>query len=227
MANDFVLSSGNAHEIELSMNRVGGWTPELVHKLCKGDFLTKVRLVLEDKAEIVMKKVEEKIVLALLGLVKNITLGAVAGKNTAGCFTSKSRYYYRDGNLDNWLHENQPYQAESGYSIQQLTRLAPFKEVVESHLGITGDIATLAGALKERKVTTTLPAIEALIERQESGEDVNLRTDGYANFFFVEDKDGGVSVVYVSRVDGQWCVVVYGLGRGYQWNTELRFFFRN
>lgn len=173
------------------------------------------------------KKVEEKIVLTLLGLVKMIRLRAVHGGKTVQYFINKSWCYYHDKNLDNWLPKNQPDQAESTYSVQRLTRPATFKEAVESYLGITGDIATLAAALKERKLTTTLPAIETLIERQENGEEIGLRTENWANFFFVEDKDGGVLVVDARRDGSQWCVDVRRLEDGHYWLVENRFFFRN
>jgi hypothetical protein len=50
----FILSSGQAHEVELAMNRPenGTWTPELVHALTKGDTLGKFRDVLLGHAEV-------------------------------------------------------------------------------------------------------------------------------------------------------------------------------
>jgi hypothetical protein len=81
--------------------------------------------------------------------------------------------------------------------------------------------------LKEHGCITTLPTIESLIERQEGGQNVGLRTDGWANLFFVEDKDGSVSVVYALRRGGRWCVDVDRLGSGDVWDADDRFFFRN
>jgi hypothetical protein len=223
---DLMLDVDQAGELKAAFRR-GEWTNALIKRLCEGEILSKVRLVLEDKAEIVMKKVEQKIVLPLLGLIKSITHGAVAGKKTADCFTNKSRYYYRNSDLDSWLPKIQPDQAESNFAVKQLTRPATFMEVVSEFLGVQGDVATLAAVLKEKGVVTTLPVIEALIERQENGEDVGLRTEGYANFFFVENKDGEVSVVLVHRDDGRWGVDVGRLGSGGRWSAGRRFFFRN
>ena len=92
---------------------------------------------------------------------------------------------------------------------------------------MTGDIKTLAEELKRRGCVTTLTVIGSLIERQEAGEDIDLNTNGYANFFFVEDNGGGVSVVYADRRDGQWDVDVYRFDYDRVWNAGHRFFFRN
>lgn len=52
MANEFILGSGQAHEIELAMNRVGGWDRELVQELCSGNRLSLVREYLLGFSEI-------------------------------------------------------------------------------------------------------------------------------------------------------------------------------
>jgi len=168
-----------------------------------------------------------EVVKLILTSVKAIAVLAIAGKKTADCFADKLRYYYRDGNLDLLLPADQLDQPEGQFSVQSPSQPATFKEVVESYLGVTGEISVLAKVLKERGCITTLPVIESLIERQEAAEDVDLRTDSWANFFFVEDRDEGVSVVHVDRNDRQWYVNVNRLGYAYQWSAENRFFFRN
>lgn len=214
------------------MNQLGnafeaaGWNESHVTKLGQCGRLADILAFLEGKAEIVVKKVEETFV-SILTLVKTITTPATAGKKTADCFTNSSRYYYRDNDLDTWLPEDQPEQAESKFSVHQLSRPATFKQAVESFLGQSGDIETLSRLLKERGCTTTLPTIESFIERQESGEDVGLRTDGWWNFFFVENEDGSVSVVYASRFDRRWGVDVDRLDNDGVWDADHRFFFRN
>lgn len=223
---ELMLDVDQAGELKAAFRR-GDWTNAQIKRLSEGDLLAWVLLVLEGRAEIVIKKVEEKIVPPLLQFIKIVKQVAVKGKKTSNCFTNKLRYYYREANLDDWLPKSQPDQAESGYSVRALTRPATFKEVVESYLGITGDVVTLSSALKERKLTTILPAVEALIERQEGGEDVGLWTNGWANFFFVEDKDGGVSVVRVRRDGSRWNVSVFRLGNEDRWDAGRRFFFRN
>ena len=52
MANDFALSVGQAHELELAMNRVGGWDGALAKVLSTGSKLADVRDVLLGRAEI-------------------------------------------------------------------------------------------------------------------------------------------------------------------------------
>ncbi len=47
MANDFAMSVGQAHELEMAMNRVGGWDAALVKRLSTGDNLAWVRNVLK------------------------------------------------------------------------------------------------------------------------------------------------------------------------------------
>ena len=159
---------------------------------------------------------------------KTVTVGAVTAKKTADCFTDKTRYFFRDGDLDKFLPKHQSDQAESRFGVLQLTEPATFKKFVENVLGTKGSLQTLAKLLKERSLTTTLPAIETLIERQENGDDVGLRTDGWANFFFVENEDGdSVSVVYVCRRGRQWDVYQSSCGGGSGWGADARFFLRN
>ena len=218
-------TEGQVHQLVERLESEG-FKAEHITKLGQCRHLASIRAFLEGNAEIVMKKVEE-VVISLLTLVKTITTPAVPDKKTSDCFTNKLRYYYRDSDMDSWLPKNQPEQPESNFSVQQLGQPATFKQAVESFLGVAGDIQTLSQTLKDRGVVTTLPTIESLIERQENGEDVGLRTDGYANPFFTEDKVGSVSVVRADRRDCQWRVYVYGLGNGLVWDADGRFFFRN
>lgn len=202
------------------------YTPELVSKIGQDGNLKKFRDVLEGKAEIVMKKVEEAVT-TLLCFLQNIATPAVAGKKTSKCFTDKSRYYYRDSDLDGWLRKDQPAQPESVFAVQKLAEPATFKKIAETFLGIIGDIKTIARELKSRGHVTTLAVIESLIERQENGEDVGLLTNGYGNFFFVADGNESVSVVRVGRDDGRWHAGVRRLGSDDRWDAGDRFFFRN
>ena len=164
----------------------------------------------------------------IFSLLKTITVGATKTKPTTNCFTDTARYYYRDNDLDRYLPKNQSDQAESQFGVLPLTETTTFKEFAESVLGTQGDLKTLAKLLQQRGYTTTLPAIEALIERQESGEDTGLLTNGWANFFFVDNEDGeSVSVVDVSRLDRRWYVDLYSFGCDFRWSAGRRFFLRN
>lgn len=200
--------------MEAVVNRLGGL--EGVQRFLRGEI-----------------KVVEAGVKSLLSVIKTVLTPKVAGKKTADCFTDPKRYSYRDRSLDSLLPENQPAQPKSTFAVGRLETPATFKMAVESFLGVIGEIPLLAKTLIERGHTTTLPTIESLIEQQEAGKDVDLRTDGWANFFFVEEKaekegeDPGVSVVYVLRDDGRWAVDVYRLDDDGGWGPELHFFFRN
>ncbi len=170
------------------------------------------------------------VAVAVKGLFKpimEVTLHSSAEKATKKCFTNTSQYYHRDGDLDNWFPKNQPAQDEKKFSVRELTESATFLEMVGNILGTAGDVVTFSRLLIEAGHTMTLPEIEDLIERQEKGEDVGLRTNGYDNFFFVENTDKTVSVVFVYRGGEQWYVYVSRLDRAYRWVAGYRLFLRN
>lgn len=56
MSGKFKLGVGQAHEIEMAMNRAGGWDEALVKKLCGGNYFAQVHEALLGRAEI--KQVE-------------------------------------------------------------------------------------------------------------------------------------------------------------------------
>ena len=165
-----------------------------------------------------------------LALVKTTSLGEVTGKKTNKCFTGK-RWVYRDGDIDRWLPVGQPGQEESLACVYQLQNPqgTTFREMAAAalKLGSGTSLDLLAKALKENNLTFTLSAIEQLVERQEGGEDVGLRTDGYANLAFVEDSDGSVSVLSVRRDRGRWYGYVYRLDYDSWWDAGFRLLLRN
>ena len=223
------VSRPSAEELVRMYETFDGQSAEIKRQFREGSLTTEyVQALIEHRnpfANVVeTSKVRERI----FSLLKTITVGAVNAKATADCFTNPARYYYRDAGLDKCLPNVQPAQPESRFGVFQLTEPATFKAFVENVLGTEGDIKTLAKLLKDRGLTTTLPAIEALIERQENGEDIGIWTDGWANFFFTDNEDGeSVSVVYLSRRGGQWGVSRFPLGNDGRWNTGGRVFLRN
>ena len=173
----------------------------------------------------------EKAVVMVKGFLKElkiIAVEAVKGKNTSDCFLG-SRYDYRDGSLDSWLPKVQSESVSGTVVAHELTRDMTLVGMVQSLLGtLENDVETLSRMAIDKKCDVTLPLVESLIERSDAGEDVGLRTDGYANLFLVKEKDGKtVSVVSVSRYGGRWIVYVNRLDRGHRWYVELRFFSRN
>ncbi len=165
-----------------------------------------------------------------LVLYKTTSLGDIEGKKTGKCLTGK-RWAYRDGDIDRWLPGQQPAQTACSVGIYQLQNPqgTTFREMASATLAVgPGTSLDLLGkALKEQGRTFTLSAIEQLVERQESGEDVGLRTDGWANLFFVEDEDGSVSVLSVRRHDGRWHAHVRQLDNGHRWRAGYRLLLRN
>jgi hypothetical protein len=165
-----------------------------------------------------------------LVLHKTIALGDIEGKRTGKCLVGKP-WCYRDSDIDRWLPAVQPAQATGQVDIYQLQNPqgTTFQEMAAAALKVGPGTALdlLAKALKEQRRTFTLPIIEAMVKSQESGEDVGLRTDGYANFFFVEDSSGSVSVLFVNRDDGGWRGYVSRLDSGSRWDSGYRLVLRN
>ena len=165
-----------------------------------------------------------------LVLHKTVALGQIAGKKTTKCLIG-DRWAYKDGDIDRWLWRINPDQPACSVGIYQLQNPqgTTFREMAAAALKVGPGTALdlLVKALKEQGRTFTLPAIEQLVERQESGEDVGLRTDSYANFFFVENLDGSVSVLLVSRHAGRWTPYVHRLDYGFRWSAEYRLLLRN
>lgn len=58
MNNEFVMSCGQAHEVEQALGR-NDWTNAQVKQACAGDFLARIRRVLEGNAEIVERTVQK------------------------------------------------------------------------------------------------------------------------------------------------------------------------
>ncbi|MEK7109097.1 MAG: hypothetical protein AAB919_01525 [Patescibacteria group bacterium] len=166
-----------------------------------------------------------------LVLHKTTPLGEVQAKKTDKCFTGK-QWAYRDGDIDRWLPGQQSAQAACSVGVYQLqnSKGTTFREMAVAALkvgpGTSLDLLAKK-AIKEQGFIFTLSAIESMVDRQEGGEDVGLLTNGYANFFFVEDSDGSVSVLRVHRDGGRWRAYVYRLGDGDRWPAEDRLLLRN
>ena len=180
--------------------------------------------VITEGAEVIIEKTAR-----LLKIIGEFVFPATAEKATADCFTNTKRYYYRDSDLDRWLPKNQRAGVEGSVTAYQLEKELTFKEIAQAFLGIDeANLDDIAKALIAGGHTVVLTQIETLIERTEAGEKTELLTNGYGNFFFVEDNKGRVSVVRVRRYDvRQWCVGVGGLDDVDRWRVVHRFFSRN
>lgn len=164
-----------------------------------------------------------------LALLKTTKLGKVAGKKTRDCMSNTAHWYYRDSDIDHWLPAKQPAHTEGVISVYQMQKGMTFRETAAAvlQIGAGTSLDLLAKALKENGHVLTLPDIEQMVEKQESGEDVGLRTDGWANFAFVEDAVGSVSVARFRRDHGRWYVDVRRLGYDNRCYAENYLLLRN
>lgn len=180
----------------------------------------KLRLLLRDE---VVEKVS-----TFLSIVTTLTLPKTRMKRTKDCFSDEARYYFRSNALDTTLPENQEEGGKKEFSVCELKKPSTFIDIVKSVLKrneATPD--ELQAELIKLGHIVTLPQIEDAIERTEKGEKTGLLTNGYGNFFFVLNNQGGVSVVVVGRDARRWHVYLSGFGNGRGWRAGRRFFFSN
>ena len=186
------------------------------------------------KVEIVVKTVATNLAAISEGymkaLVTGISIPEVAACKVADCFTDTAIYAYRDSDLDQWLSADIP-ATEGGRAInfQLVKEGMTFKKMTQVVLGLPESrITELGRSLYQSGKTWSLRQVDETIVRYERGEKtLNLRDDGFANFFFVHDENGSVFVVYADRVNGRWSVRVYRLDGGDVWFAEYRLFLRN
>lgn len=165
-----------------------------------------------------------------LVLIKTATLAGAKPKKAKDCFTGKF-WGYRDGDIDGWLPKEQTANADDLVGVYQLQnpKGTTFLEMARATVQAAPGTFTeeIVARLKGRGLTLTLPEVEALVERQEGGDDVGLRTDGYANLAFVEDANSSVSALYFYQNDRRWYTHVNRLGRDGRWSAGDRLLLRN
>lgn len=134
-------------------------------------------------------------------------------KLTENCFKD---FWYRDSDFDHWLPKKQPAQ-EGEITVLTLGKQMTFLEMAQEFLG-TQDPKEI------KKYCLTLPMIEEMVKNHS----VELDTNGYGNFAFVDngDPDGEnpVSVAHVYRGDGArpWYAYVYELANSACWRADDR-----
>ncbi len=162
------------------------------------------------------------------------TMGKCAEATTykvADCFTNRSIFHHRDGNLDRWLPATLPVKIADYFSYKNTTQGQTFRQMAEMIAGISdiGDKRNedLVSILVEQGKTCSLKQIENAIVRHEAGDKSDgLLDNGRANFFFVWS--GSAMFVVRASWDGdRWDVDVYSFGRGYWWAAGCRVFFGN
>ena len=78
----------------------------------------------------------------------------------------------------------------------------------------------------EEAAEVTLAEIWRLMERQANGGEGVLLSNGWANIFYVRDREGVLRAVYVFWVGGGWSVDAFALD-DYRWYDDGRVFSRN
>lgn len=231
---EFGKDNGLVHEAVVTGRKAGAgkefWS-RLAHDQ---NLFQRFVAVVEGKAEIVMIAVDKAAetviqkVTNLLKLLKEVAIYATNEKEITQSFSVPSRYYHRDPDFDRVFSAKQRAGVAGNLKVWQLEKEQNSREVGLAILGLDeGNTDDVVRGLIAGNHTVVPSQIEVLIERSEQGEDVGLRTDGWGNFFFVEDKGGGVSVVVVFRGSGRWVVGVRRLDDSYRWGVGRRFFSRN
>ncbi len=155
----------------------------------------------------------------LLALVGSVVLPPTKRFVASEKFTKeKANVGWMGDNFKSWfLDKIEEAAPETNLSYRMLTK-ASLDDPIISELG------------GEEKCDTTLANIFTLIERQKTASgDGPLLVNGYANIFYVRDKDGKLRVVsaYWYAVYGYWYVNANPVDNPYGWNAGSRVFSRN
>jgi hypothetical protein len=204
MSDTFILSAGQAHELEMAFAR-NGWTTQQVKDLTKGDTLAKVRANLFGTTAVdkVLKLASDKIVYT-----------KVKSFDPHAFYTTSETLWVSDFFRDNILPlatkvKNLP--AITGKSFE-LVKNAYDKEITpELPEGYAFEVSEL------------LARIARMIQAQPKGKKDALLNNGFANIFY----SAGFAVYVVWLADtGQWCVGAYRRVGG-DWGAGGRAFSRN
>ncbi len=140
----------------------------------------------------------------ILEHVLDVKVQHISAKSTAFCFIDRKRYSHRDSGLDQRLPLVQRDQPPSIIKVYRAMKGLGNRTLAEALLGTGGSVAKLSGLLLERSTVITLPAIESLVLRQETGEDVGIKLDGPDVHCFVESQAGAVEVFVMDCWRGRW-----------------------
>lgn len=147
-------------------------------------------------------------------IVSGIHILATPRVKVKDCFrTGDGVFAYRDPDFDNWLPQELPGVEEGEASAFELAIPITFQEM-----------ATAKGGIGK---TWGLGQIEKVIRDCERGKNpLKLRTDNYANFFFIKTGDDFFAVG-AGRRSGGWYVSVRRFGDSGRWGVGSRVFPRN
>jgi len=91
-------------------------------------------------------------------------------------------------------------------------------------LRISADGPIIAALGGEAKVEGTFAGAFALLMRQASGQAGFLQTNGYANIFYVRDKEGSLCAVRIGWADDGWVIDAISVEDPLAWNGKHEIF---
>jgi hypothetical protein len=152
---------------------------------------------------------------------------------TNECLTG-SIWGYRNLLFDTLLSKHQKATKTGTAAALATTREWRLIKAARAILGVTtNDVKKLGNLLIKGGYTLTLKQVQDLVERTEAGEATGLKTDGYANFFFVETGNEDEPVL-VGIVDHRhvrdvicWDANIDHLDGGRYWSVERRLLLGN
>lgn len=204
---DLMLDVDQAGELKAAFRR-GDWTNTEIKKACEGDALAKFRKVIQDLAEIVIKKVE------LLKFLASIPLSAVRHFSAADHF----KVGVVKGVKIGWLGEN--FQNNFLSKVERKVKVATLKSYELLQSSLDGPIIEALGPDHE----TTLAHLWQLLVKQPNGESGTLLTNGYWNIFYIKDAKGKFWAVgaYWYAYYGGWCVDANSVEYPDRWRAGRR-----
>ncbi len=147
-------------------------------------------------------------------------LGLVAGKETSRCFIGP-HYAARDEDIDRWLPERQPKAASCTVTTLATSGGAKFsrsREMAYAGLAVTtlglrsyASVESLEKLLEDRGYLMTLTQVERMVARAERARNASMLIGGLGNFFFTQNKHGGISVANIRCYEGRWSAYLYEL----------------
>ncbi len=167
MGDKFKMGQGLGHQLEMALERTG-WTEEKVNELTKGDFLARVRQVVDGLAEIVVPK--------LLKLLRTVSVPACrkfSARSTFGAPKPAIKLWYLGDNFKKNF-------------LPKVEKNIPATELTVSELTMTSVDGPILAELGS-KAETSLFHFWYLLSQQPNGEPGVLLTNGYTNIFYIKD----------------------------------------
>lgn len=150
-------------------------------------------------------------------VIQRTDIGAVGSKETAKCFTDE-HYVYCDGDFSRWLRPVQPRADACTVTALTSAQDADFVEWARMILASPIPDHSLEAQIKRSGYAiASLPQIEEIVAVTERGIDTGVRTDGWGNFFFLENEEGGISVGQIRCLACGWEPTIFRFRRRGRW----------